>query len=242
MVRMDWDFAIERNRGLLLGAVAGLFARIGLADGVTVERLSRPLYRTVLGILRPAESAVRRLIIVMARNMVVKPRPRRSASKGLRISTKGKSGDNTKSGSQRRASFRLFDPPRRSRRNRIRLRRLEPRIHVMDDVYPGIPWFLRGQPAPEVPVQEPVKDDTVNAIPLFRRIGALLNTLRDMRRQAERYVLWRDQPKDERRPRRSTALRIGRPPGFRQKQIHEVDEILAECHYLAQRVQMADTS
>ena len=79
-------------------------------------------------------------------------------------------------------------------------------------------------------------------MPLFRRIGALLGALRDMRRQAERYVLWRDGAKDERRPRRSTALRIGRPPGFRQKQIHEVDEILAECHYLAQRVQMADTS
>ena len=111
----------------------------------------------------------------------------------------------------------------------------------MDDVYPGIPWFLRGQPAPEVP-EKSVQDDTVNAMPLFRRIGALLGALRDMRRQAERYVLWRDRPKDERRPCRASPLRIGRPPGFRQKQIHEVDEILAECHYLAQRVQMADTS
>ena len=238
---MDLDFAVERHRGILLLIVLALFAEMGITEGAVLERLSRPLYRTVLGILRPAESAVRRLIIVMARNMVVKPRPRRKAPNGLKISSKAKSEGKDKSGNQRRASFRLFDPPRRSRRHRARLRRLEPRIHVMDDVYPGIPWFLRGQAAPEVK-EDPVQDDTVNAIPLFRRIGALLGALRDMRRQAERYVLWRDRPKDERYPRRSTALRIGRPPGFRQKQIHEVDEILAESHYLAQRVQMADTS
>ena len=236
---MDLDFAVERHRGILLLIVLALFAEMGITEGAVLKRLSRPLYRTVLGILRPAESAVRRLIIVMARNMVVKPRPRRPMPKGLRIPSK--TGERTKSGNQRRASFRLFDPPRRSRRNIARRRRIEPRIHVMGDVYPGIPWFLRGQPAPEVP-EKPVQDDTVNAIPLFRRIGALLGALRDMRRQAERYVLWRDGAKDERRPRRSTALRIGRPPGFRQKQIHEVDEIVAECHYLAQRVQMADTS
>ena len=239
---MDLDFAVERHRGILLLIVLALFAEMGITEGTVFQRLSRPLYRTVLGILRPAESAVRRLIIVMARDMVVKPRPRRKAPNGLKISGKAKSEGKEKSESRRRASFRLFDPPRRSRRHRIRLRRLEPRIHVMDDVYPGIPWFLRGQPAPAVPVQEPVQDDTVNAIPLFRRIGALLGALRDMRRQAERYVLWRDRPKDERRPCRASPLRIGRPPGFRQKQIHEVDEILAECHYLAQRVQMADTS
>ena len=62
---MDWDFAIERWRLPLLGIIAGLFAMIGLAEGVTIERLSKPLYREVLQILRAAESAVRRLIVAV---------------------------------------------------------------------------------------------------------------------------------------------------------------------------------
>ena len=79
---MDWDFAIERNREMLLGAVVALFALIGLAEGGMVERLSRPVYRKVLGHVKAAEAAVRRLIIVMARNIVVEPRPKRPAPKG----------------------------------------------------------------------------------------------------------------------------------------------------------------
>ena len=66
--RMDWDFAIERNRGLLLGVIEGLFAMIGLTEDGMVERVSRPLYRKVQRILRSAESSVRRLIIASARN------------------------------------------------------------------------------------------------------------------------------------------------------------------------------
>ena len=45
---MDWDFSIERNRGELLHVVVGLFVMIGLTEGGTIERLSRPLYRLVL--------------------------------------------------------------------------------------------------------------------------------------------------------------------------------------------------
>ena len=52
---MDWDFSIERNRGMLLPHIVGLFAMIGLVEGGTVERLSRPLYRKVAGLLRAAE-------------------------------------------------------------------------------------------------------------------------------------------------------------------------------------------
>jgi hypothetical protein len=38
-------------------------------------------------------------------------------------------------------------------------------------------------------------------------------------------------------------LRAGRPPGFRKRPIHEVDEILKECHWLARNVLPAlDTS
>ena len=32
-VSMDWDFSIERNRGMLLPHIVGLFAMIGLVEG-----------------------------------------------------------------------------------------------------------------------------------------------------------------------------------------------------------------
>ncbi|MBL8894892.1 MAG: hypothetical protein JNJ53_09845, partial [Rhizobiales bacterium] len=76
IVRMDWNFAIESKRAPLLGVVAKLFAKIGLSEGGSVERISKPLHRSVLKILRSAESAVRRLIVAAARDIVVEPKPR----------------------------------------------------------------------------------------------------------------------------------------------------------------------
>ena len=39
-----------------------------------------------------------------------------------------------------------------------------------------------------------------------------------------------------------TSLRTGPPPGLRRKPTHEVDEILAECHWLARHATATDTS
>ena len=153
---MDWDFSIERNRALLLPIIVGLFAKIGLTEGGMVERLSRPLYRKVLIRLRSAESAVRRLIIVMARNIVVEPRPKRPMPKGLQRSRKGTfqskgqgsgKGGSGKGQKPRKPSFNLFDPERRSDAGQVRRRRRrhkgpEPRIHVFD-YDPRIPEPLR---------------------------------------------------------------------------------------------------
>ena len=117
---MDWDFSIERNREGLLGAIMGLFALIGLVEGSVIDRLSRPLYRKVLGQVRSAEAAVRRLIIVMARDIVVEPRPKRPRPAGLIRSRKGtfqgKSSSQSGSGQSksRPPSFPLCDPQKRS--------------------------------------------------------------------------------------------------------------------------------
>ena len=76
---MDWNAAIERNREALKRVLAMLVAMAGLdASALTNFTLPRHLYRTILRLLRPAESAVRRLIIVAARGLVVPPaRPRK---------------------------------------------------------------------------------------------------------------------------------------------------------------------
>jgi hypothetical protein len=88
---MDGSAAIERNRVALQRIVLSLFAMAGLteaaagahppqkgaakSDGPTI---SRHLWRAVLRLLRPAESAARRLIIAAARGIVVPaPAPRR---------------------------------------------------------------------------------------------------------------------------------------------------------------------
>ena len=44
---------------------------LGLVGEATVSRMPWPTYRAVLRVLRPAESAVRRLIVVAARGLVV---------------------------------------------------------------------------------------------------------------------------------------------------------------------------
>src|SRR5690349_19526118 len=97
---MDYAHAIERYRQPLLGIVATLYAIVGLKDGGTVERLAWPLYRAVLAVLLPAESCVRRLIIVAAHGLVVKGPASRPATAG-----------NAKTRKRRgRRSFPLFDP------------------------------------------------------------------------------------------------------------------------------------
>ena len=105
---MDWNLAIERNHAALGRIVAMLVAMAGLAsltsplageDGSArrgeAEALAEPgegcfspaptlprhLHRAILRLLRPAESAVRRLVVVMARGLVVTlapPRPRKA--------------------------------------------------------------------------------------------------------------------------------------------------------------------
>ena len=70
---MDWDHAIKRNSEVLAGIVADLFFMLGIVGEATVSRISWPAYRAVLRVLRPAESALRRLIVVAARGLVIAP-------------------------------------------------------------------------------------------------------------------------------------------------------------------------
>ena len=64
---MDWARAIERNSEALVGIVEALFTMLGLVGSATVSRIPQPLHNAVLRVLRPAESAMRRLIVIAAR-------------------------------------------------------------------------------------------------------------------------------------------------------------------------------
>jgi hypothetical protein len=218
-----------------------------------VKRLPRPLYRKALGILRSAESAVRRLIVVMARDMKVEPRPKRPAPKRPVRPGKAKNqneGESSRqSKSSRPPSFQLCDPQKRSdadrpRRRRRRTPKVGPRVHFFG-YDPRIPEFLRGPdptPAPVMAPSKPVKDGTVSARRLCRRLFAIFGALKDMKRQAKRLARWQAQAIEDRRPPRERALRYGSPPGWRVKPTHEVHEILKECQWLFHSLPKPDTS
>ena len=170
-----------------------LFAEIGLTEGGTIERVSKPLYRIVLGILRTAESAVRRLIIAAARDIVVEYKPRRPASVGSQ-SLRARQRHRAKP--SRSANAALVQIVRPAQALSPSLQKdapgPEPRIHVFGEPDPRAPIFrLLGQQPPTAPapppvpdVEETVDDGTVNARPLIRRLLAITDALQDIPRQA----------------------------------------------------------
>ena len=206
-----------------------LCAEIGLTEGGTVERISKPLHRYVLKILRSAESAVRRLIVAAARDIIVEYKPRPPASTGPKVPRQ--STGEPKQRRKRRPLFNLFDSLKRYGRRfkKKKVRRPEPHVYSLES-------FLQRRhatAAPDPVEQDPVDDGMVSAANLVRRLVAVMDAVQDIPRHAMRLALWQARPKEERRPERWSPLRPGRPPGFRQRAIHEVDAILKECHWLA---------
>jgi hypothetical protein len=75
---MDWAAAIDRNREALKRVLVRLRAMAHIDDGdERPEPLPRILHRAVLRLLRPAEAAARRLVIVAARGIEVTLPPAR---------------------------------------------------------------------------------------------------------------------------------------------------------------------
>jgi hypothetical protein len=226
---MDWARAIERNSEALKEIVAALFAMLGLAGSDTVARIPEPLHRAVLRVLRPAESAMRRLIVIAARGLVVKLAPSRPMPAG-QIGKGGRS----------RPSFPLFDPRKNFAGPRRRaFARIAPRIHI----FGSDPRVAALWPAPQ-PAADPAPppDGLVNAERLARRLHALKLALEDLPRQARRLARWRVRREKAKTPKFRSPLRPGHPPGYRRKPVHEVDEVLIECHGLACDAMMPDTS
>jgi len=242
---MTWELTVESKREPLLSVVLGLFAEIGLSQGVSIDRISKPLHRKVLRVLRTAESALRRLIVAAARDIVVEPVPRRErpAQVKPKVSSNDKVNSEAKPRRKRRPLFNLFDALKRFARRRIKKMRrpMPPMTMVMlgyDRGRPTIDQFQYPGPgpaasAPAARKKEAVDDGTVNAAPLIRRLFAALDALQDIQHHALRLARWQARPKEERRPERWSSLRPGRPPGYRQKNSHEVDALLKECDWLA---------
>ncbi len=227
---MDWARAIERNSEALKAIVAALFAMLGLAGDATVSRLPRPVHSAVLRVLRPAESAMRRLVVIAARGLVVKLAPSRAMP----------AGPIGKGGGHSHPSFQLFDPRKNfAWQHSETAPRMLPRIHIFGSD-PRVTALWQARPPAADPAPPP--DGLVGVARLTRRLQALKLALEDLPRQARRLARWRVKRETAKALKFKSPLRPGHPPGYRRKPVHEVDEVLIECHGLACDALKPDTS
>ncbi|MGE3363993.1 MAG: hypothetical protein AB7I34_11145 [Rhizobiaceae bacterium] len=257
---MDWNAAIERHREALKRILVTLFAMAGVISGSCSETkspgfssegtpeptLPRHLHRAILRLLRPAESAARRLIIAAARSIVLPPpltpphkgegdSPTSPPSSpppcgegsgvGVRLRVGAKTG--------RPPTLPLFDPLPSPSRPRRPTSTSMPRIS-----FPGyaVPFVI--------PVRHPPSpNDPLDAARLVGRLQALAAALDDLPRHARRFARWRTR-RDAQTPRAQTGrrrfrriwpLRGGRPPGGHnaRRRARPVDDVLKAAHGLA---------
>jgi hypothetical protein len=221
----------------------------------------------VLRLLRPAEAAVRRLVIVMARGLVVKlsrssprkPQPRPailhdSLGTGILMPRDSRPEPGLRAPAQRRFSLPLLDPLPRWRRTPGR-----PAASGVPRI--SFPGFIA--PHPVAVRQPPSPDDAIDAARLALRLAAVASVLDDLPGQALRFARWRARrdaavaqdkardapgaqdrkPRDRTRFRRIWPLRPGRPPGGRRRPTHEVHEVLKDLQWFAGKaMERADTS
>ncbi|MEP9388216.1 hypothetical protein [Mesorhizobium sp. KR9-304] len=184
---MDWNAAIENNREALKRVLAMLVAMAGLDHRPAT--LPRHLHRAVLCLLRPAEAAVRRLIIAAARGIVIalppeyqrKPQPARSILRnGIGTGIVMPRGLRPKAGT-RPARFCLPLTDRLPRWG------APPRSPACGFPRISIPGLTRPSPVPRAPAP----DDPVDAARLTLRLAALGRALDDLPREARRFARWR---------------------------------------------------
>ena len=245
--------AVDRNHAALKHILTSLVAMAGwTATGGTFLRacgeagsasgrpntLPRHLYVAILRLLRPAEAATRRLVIVLSRGIVVTLPPLRPAKpkpgpvllkdgKGTGIVDTGISlyrlglanvappiVQKQAASPTRPLAFPLLDPLRNPFPHRPR-RSSKPSTAV-----PRCLHDLTGRHA--IRVRLPSPHDPIDATRLGQRLAALASALDDMPAQALRFARWRarrdqmrGQPSSPGRFRRIWPLRPGRPPGGR---------------------------
>jgi hypothetical protein len=217
---------IETNRQKLLAIVATLFAAV--AHGVA----NRAVRLVVLRSLRPAEAAVRRLIVVAAKGLFLKPAVSRpmppGLSRRLRLARKERVARPVFQLSDRHVP--MVEPARKT------YFKTGPRITV---IMPPDPVIFTTPIAslPVVPVTDP-------SAALLRRLDAIKMALEDVPRQAQRLVRWTARRKAiaQLRPIHCSPLRVGRAPYLPKIPVSDIDYVLERCHLLAREALRSDTS
>ncbi len=212
---MNGTAAINHNIEALKRILVGLVAMAGLSvlracgDGPHAEvraaprrTLPRHLRLAILRLLRPAESAARRLIIASARGLVVDlPPPQKPDAKRATVESQLRRfgiavvmspADIAGAAARRAAALRaarprkpclpLFDPPRHF--SRLPKTRIVPAHAAPRILLPGLvePHSLPPPPSP---------DDAIDATRLALRLAALAAALDDLPGQARRFARWK---------------------------------------------------
>lgn len=231
----DGHSAVGNRQSRMQGRVGDAARRHPTANSrlPTAPTIPRILWRAIVKVLRPAESAARRLIIASSRHVIVpfvrlrKPRPkplsmepilrrygiavtgpRASGVSAVAQRAKADGGGDT-AAIPRAPAFPLFDPPRRlnlyGRRRPTVPPHAAPRIMV-----PGITKPHR-LPKP------PSDSDPVSANSLIRRIAALSAALDDLPGQATRFARWkaRRDAREKREKELAEAVANGAPDAIR---------------------------
>lgn len=228
---MNLPAAIALNKSALAGIVARLFAMLGLNGNAALTRIPVDLHRSIARVLRPAESAVRRLIVLLAKFTKVKTPPPRSMPVGF-----VRAGDGPT-----RLAFNLFDP-------RQRFHRPQRQAENSPRPQPRISFFAEGEvrtiawgqdPHDVAPQPQNSEADPAN---LLRRLAALKAALDDLPRQAKRLVRVLARRQKSSRLKLRMPLRPGRAPGYRRKPLLEIDHVLHQCDWLAREALAPDTS
>lgn len=207
---LNWIACIAHNRDALLRMVAMWSVML------CGKTLTRRTQFAVMRVLRSAESAVRRLVMIEARELAQVTYRKRAAPAGP--IPKGV-GD-----AERLAPFSLFDPRKNFGLTEKRRFARAPRIGFFD----AADALGRTGPPPEVTL-----DDPVDAARLLRRLASLKAALESLPKQAKR--LRRAQARRSAGPKRLMGpMRPGWPPGYRARGKDEIDEILRDCQTLAQ--------
>ena len=225
---MNIPQAIDLNKSALARIVAGLAALLGGAGEGALARIPVKLHRSIARVLRPAESAVRRLIVVLARITDVKAPPPRPAPAGL-----------VRMGERKpRVSFQLFDPRQRFFRPKKQPKtRAQPRISFFGDA--GVRTISWGG---KIPPSRDKTDGLENPANLLRRLEAIKAALDDLPRQAKRLARALARRQKSPQLKLKMPLRPGRAPGWRLKPRLDIDHVLHQCDWLAREALPPDTS
>jgi hypothetical protein len=217
-MEFDWGAAVDHYGEQLCAIAARLIVMAGIKGMVSVPTLPRRLYWRILSVLRPAEYAVRRLIVMAAckLDLTIPPlRPGSAVPAGGTTAPDGDPPEPADGADANTPAFALFDPFKRT----------------------GHPWLEPDGIAADEDTDFPLAlppNEPVDAKALCRRIRALADALSDLDGQALRLARWRARRHMESaRPRRWSPLRPGRPPGVRKKPKTPVEDVLTDCHILA---------
>lgn len=216
---------------------------MAIAEGWASSTLPRHLHRAVLRLLRSAESATRRLIIIVARGIAVTPRARRPQPAVLRKTTPPSQSRGAAIGAGKAVAPRSFTLPLFDPLPRLAPRRPTP-IAVPRICVPGFTV-----PFPVAMRHPPMADDAVDTKRLNQRLSALVSALDNLPTHARRFARWKaardaaaaqgraERPSHPGVVRRISALRPGLPPGRHsangRRRGHEVHDVLNEVHGLA---------